>query len=90
MKLHKPMWKEKIDGVFTNCCRDEVAEWLMRWTANPLGSARVGSNPILVEVFFFINCSLYTPFNYIFLEYILLPNLFLTFSLSVFVMGYLK
>ena len=31
---------------------DEVAEWLRRWTANPLGSARVGSNPILVEEFF--------------------------------------
>ena len=30
---------------------DEVAEWLRRWTANPMGSARVGSNPILVEVF---------------------------------------
>ena len=29
---------------------DEVAEWLRRWTANPLGSARVGSNPILVDV----------------------------------------
>lgn len=36
------------------CC-DEVAEWLWRWTAtismlscDPLGSARVGSNPILV------------------------------------------
>ena len=28
-----------------------MAEWLRRWTANPLGSARVGSNPILVEVF---------------------------------------
>ena len=27
---------------------DEVAEWLRRWTANPLGSPRVGSNPILV------------------------------------------
>ena len=31
---------------------DEVAEWLRRWTANPMGSARVGSNPILVEFFF--------------------------------------
>ena len=31
---------------------DEVAEWLRRWTANPLGSPRVGSNPILVEWFF--------------------------------------
>ena len=30
---------------------DEVAEWLRRWTANPMGSARVGSNPILVELF---------------------------------------
>ena len=28
---------------------DEVAEWLRRWTANPLGSARVGSNPIFVD-----------------------------------------
>lgn len=33
-------------GVFVP---DEVAEWLRRWTANPLCSARVGSNPILVE-----------------------------------------
>ena len=31
--------------------RDEVAEWLRRWTANPMGSARVGSNPILVVLF---------------------------------------
>ena len=29
-----------------------MAEWLRRWTANPLGSARVGSNPILVECHF--------------------------------------
>ncbi len=27
---------------------DEVAEWLRRWTANPLCSARMGSNPIPV------------------------------------------
>ena len=31
---------------------DEVAEWLRRWTANPMGSARVGSNPIFVVKFF--------------------------------------
>ena len=31
---------------------DEVAEWLRRWTANPMGSARVGSNPIFVVNFF--------------------------------------
>ena len=24
---------------------DTVSEWLRRWTRNPLGSARVGSNP---------------------------------------------
>ena len=30
-----------------------VAEWLRRWTANPMCSARVGSNPILVVGFFF-------------------------------------
>ena len=29
-----------------------MAEWLRRWTANPMGSARVGSNPILVVIFF--------------------------------------
>ena len=38
-------------------CADEVAEWLRRWTANPLGSARVGSNPIFVVVTF-----LFSPF----------------------------
>ena len=33
---------------------DAVAEWLRRWTANPLGSARVGSNPIcVVNIFHF-------------------------------------
>ena len=35
----------------TDVAHDEVAEWLRRWTANPLGSARVGSNPILVDLF---------------------------------------
>ena len=33
---------------------DEVAEWLRRWTANPMCSARVGSNPILVVTNFFV------------------------------------
>merc|ERR1711946_67566 len=31
---------------------DAVAEWLRRWTANPMGSARVGSNPIHVDKLF--------------------------------------
>ena len=28
---------------------DAVAEWLRRWTANPLGFPREGSNPFCVE-----------------------------------------
>ena len=32
---------------------DEMAEWLGRWTANPMCSARVGSNPILVAASYF-------------------------------------
>ena len=27
---------------------DDLAEWLRRWTANPLGYARAGSNPVVV------------------------------------------
>ena len=38
--------------------KDEVAEWLRRWTANPLGFAREGSNPFFV-VFFKIFIHLY-------------------------------
>eukprot|EP00794_Sanderia_malayensis_P006846 gene6846-7614_t len=54
-------------GYEVECCKylddfavlcDEVAEWLRRWTANPLGSARVGSNPILVVSSFFIMFSI--------------------------------
>ena len=29
-------------------CNDSVSEWLRRWTRNPLGSAREGSNPFAV------------------------------------------
>ena len=29
-----------------------VAEWLRRWTRNPLGSTRAGSNPADYEKFF--------------------------------------
>ena len=44
----------QMDVNFDSCLRhlqDEVAEWLRRWTANPLGSARAGSNPVIVEIF---------------------------------------
>ena len=33
-----------------HCACDTVAEWLRRWTRNPLGSARRGSNPLGVVV----------------------------------------
>ena len=34
---------------------DIMAEWLRRWTANPLGSARAGSNP--ADVAFYLSWS---------------------------------
>ena len=40
-----------LNGFQPSICQDEVAEWLRRWTANPMCSARVGSNPILVDFF---------------------------------------
>ena len=44
---------EKMEVIKPKCLDiwDEVAEWLRRWTANPMCSARVGSNPILVVPF---------------------------------------
>ena len=51
---------EKLRVKLRYQCQDEVAEWLRRWTANPMCSARVGSNPILVVSFallqFFLFC----------------------------------
>ncbi len=48
-----PLLKAETIYVLEPRCKieDEVAEWLRRLTANQLGSARVGSNPILVENF---------------------------------------
>ena len=34
---------------------DTVSEWLRRWTRNPLGSARRGSNPLGVVVYSFVD-----------------------------------
>ena len=31
-----------------------VAEWFRRWTRNPLGSARTGSNPVYSDLIFII------------------------------------
>ena len=37
--------KNKFGSTFLH---DNVSEWLRRWTRNPLGSAREGSNPFVV------------------------------------------
>ena len=39
-------------GTFFEHICDEVAEWLRRWTANPMYTARLGSSPILVLLVF--------------------------------------
>ena len=36
---------------------DELAEWLRRWTANPMVCGSMGSNPILVNNFFILHIS---------------------------------
>ena len=49
-------WKDRMTigkDEISNQKPDQMAEWLRRWTANPLGSARAGSNPVLVVVFRF-------------------------------------
>ena len=47
---------------------DEVAEWLRRWTANPVGSPRVGSNPILLENFYFLFTQICSAVNDTFVQ----------------------
>ena len=37
-----------MDYCSTRRASDSVSEWLRRWTRNPLGSARRGSNPLAV------------------------------------------
>ena len=51
------MWKARgsIPRISNFCPvsnRAVVAEWLRRWTWNPMGSARVGSNPANCEILF--------------------------------------
>ena len=40
-----------------------VAEWLRRWTRNPLGSPRAGSNPADYDNLFPSYCHLFTFFE---------------------------
>ena len=44
--------KKILSENFQSYHEDDVAEWLRRWTANPMCSARVGSNPIVIEFLF--------------------------------------
>ena len=41
-----------INYCSTRRASDSVSEWLRRWTRNPLGSARRGSNPLAVVFLF--------------------------------------
>ena len=43
---------------------DEVAEWLGHWSGNPMASARVGPNLILVDTFFKFKTLFLNPLNY--------------------------
>jgi hypothetical protein len=52
------MWFKIIEAAY-DCC-DTVAEWLRRWTANPMGSAREGSNPFGVALFRRTVCVFFT------------------------------
>ncbi len=36
-----------------------MAEWFRRWTRNPLGSPRVGSNPARSDAYLFTRCDAY-------------------------------
>ena len=38
-----------IPFFWTIAKRDAVAEWFRRWTANPMGSARGGSTPLMTD-----------------------------------------
>ena len=40
-----------------------VAEWLRRWTRNPLGSSRAGSNPADNEIFCFLPLKTQDPWS---------------------------
>ena len=54
--------------------KDAVAEWLRRWTANPLGSARVGWNPSFVVVFIFHWLYIYLPYRRLLILFHNLPR----------------
>ena len=65
-----------------------VAEWLRRWTRNPLGSPRAGSNPA-DYVFFFFLLPLLSLFLFCFLFVCFLFFVFFVFFFHYFLSCYL-
>ena len=56
-RLHVRIRDPDLESFHESVPYDTVSEWLRRWTRNPLGSARRGSNPLGVEfiVQFFVH-----------------------------------
>ena len=50
----KTVLLDKLSLRVTHLISDAVAEWLRRWTRNPLGSPCVGSNPDLSMIFLIV------------------------------------
>ena len=59
--LTPPWGRTKGSRESANAC-DQVAEWLRRWTANPMGFPRVSSNLILIECFAFAGGKMFCMF----------------------------
>ena len=55
-------------SAFRDSIDDTVAEWLRRWTRNPLGSARVGSNPTGVALMI-LGFTVFPYFAFVFLKF---------------------
>ena len=52
--MKKQMTTSRADVSMREWCKrqDTLSEWLRRWTRNPLGSARRGSNPLGVALLY--------------------------------------
>ena len=70
VQIHKFVTNTKVVAL--------MAEWLRRWTRNPMGSARAGSNPAQCECQPFFFFSFFPTFYFFFLAHTsLYKNLFL-------------
>ena len=52
LRSERPVTKDSIDNKISSPQLAAMAEWLRRWTWNPMGSSRVGSNPTRSDIFF--------------------------------------